>query len=133
MYRQPNSLHNTRNNNKRQRETADYLKAAPPFGARAAPLRGIDERAGRGRGEGGWAGGRGGTGGRELGRSAGGVQGNAGRKPVTFLQVSRLSTLLAESGCSERHGKVVSCNNRLRKRSAISTACPVQNRGMEVP
>ena len=59
MYRQPNSLHNTRNNHKRQRETADYLKAAPPFGARAAPLRGIDERAGRGRGGGGWAGGRG--------------------------------------------------------------------------
>jgi hypothetical protein len=94
MYRQPNSLHNTRNNYKRQSETADYLEAAPPFSARAAPLRGVDESAGRGRGgEGGWAGGRGGTGGRKLGRSAGGVEGNAGRKPVTFLQDSRLSTL----------------------------------------
>ena len=123
MYRQPNSLHNTRNNNKRQRETADYPKAAPPFGARAAALPGIDEGAWRG-GEGGWAGGRGGTGGRELGRSAGGVRGMRAESRLRFCRIQdfQLSWL-----------KVVVASDMRKKRSAISTACPVQNREMEVP
>ncbi len=54
MYRRPNSLQNARNNNKRPSDTVYHFKAAPPFGARAAALPGIDERAWRGRGEGGW-------------------------------------------------------------------------------